>query len=67
MIREEVDRLVRRTAGMVGGGTGISRGASELPPIGLGDDYERKHEEEQEQTTVGVDREGRQDSVRRTR
>lgn len=50
MIREEVDRLVRRSAGFVGG-LGISKKPqdhSEVPPVGLGE--EGINDEEQEES-----------------
>jgi hypothetical protein len=61
MIREEVERCVLRSAGMVGGG-GVSRlmRHKELPPPGLGDEEgienKKEYEEEQEwsQWTVGT-------------
>ena len=47
-ISEEVDRLVRRSAGF-GGSAGIAgrgRGSVELPPLGLGDEAEQEKEKE---------------------
>ena len=60
LIREQVDRLVRRSAGF-GGEAGIAgrgRGSIELPPISLGD------EERQEEETHGEQQVKCQFSVR---
>lgn len=54
IIREEVDRLVRRSAGF-GGISGIGgrqRGSIEIPPLGLGDEenQEKEYGKEQEKS-----------------
>jgi len=62
IISEEVDRLVRRSAGF-GGGAGIGgrgRGSIETPPLGLGDETEQEEEthgkeQEKSQYTIRVD------------
>jgi len=70
LIREEVDRLVRRSAGFSGiaGIAGRGRGSPELPPLGLGDEEQQEEErygkeQEKSQFTVRVDdrRKARQD------
>ncbi len=60
LIREEVDRLVRRSAGFSGiaGIAGRGRGSPELPPLGLGD------EEQQEEERYGKEQEKSQFAVR---
>ena len=61
LIREEVERCVLRSAGMVGGG-GVSRlmRHKEMPPPGLGDEEETtgdyEEEEKWSQWTVNVRR-----------
>ena len=47
LIAEEVDRLVRRSAGFGGiaGTGGRGRGSAELPPLGLGDEGDEQEEE----------------------
>lgn len=62
LIREEVERCVLRSAGMVGGG-GVSRlmRHKEMPPPGLGDEEEKttgdyEEEEKWSQWTVDVRR-----------
>lgn len=59
IIREEVDRLVRRSAGFAGG-TGIAgrgRGSIEQPPLGLGDEEEQQENgKEQEEKSQFVPR-----------
>jgi len=60
LIREELDRLVRSTAGFSGvaGIGGRGRGSSELPPLGLG------NEDQQEEDQYGKEQEKSQFSVR---
>lgn len=59
LIFEEVERMVRRSAGF-GGGSGVggrSRGSVELPPLGLGDEEqqeEERHGKEQEKSQFAV-------------
>ena len=51
LIREEVDRLVRRSAGF-GGGAGLAgraRGSIEHQPIGLGDEEEQQENGKEQQ------------------
>lgn len=59
-ISEELDRLVRRSAGFGGiaGIAGRGRGSAELPPLGLGD------EEEQEEERYGKEQEKNQFAAR---
>lgn len=59
-IAEEIDRLVRRSAGFGGiaGIAGRGRGSAELPPLKLGD------EEEQEEERYGKEQEKSQFAVR---
>jgi hypothetical protein len=71
LVAEEVDRLVRNSAGFGGiaGIAGRGRGSAELPPLGLGDEeeqekerYGKEQEEEQFATRVEkrrIEREGR--------
>lgn len=60
IVREEVERCVLRSAGMVGGG-GVSRMTrhKELPPPGLGDEegieQAREYEEEEKWSQWTVD------------
>jgi hypothetical protein len=68
LIREEVDRLVRRSAGFSGIAGIAGRGSPELPPLGLGDEEQQEEErygkeQEKSQFTVRVDdrRKARQD------
>jgi hypothetical protein len=53
LVKEEVDRFVRRSAGMFQTGMGMGRGigANDLAPPGLGDEeeYEQQGEYEQKQ------------------
>jgi hypothetical protein len=60
IISEEIDRLVRRSAGFSGsaGIAGRGRGSSEIPPLGLGD------EEQQEEERYGKEQQKNQFSVR---
>jgi hypothetical protein len=60
LIREEVDRAVRRSAGFGGiaGIGGRGRGSAELPPQNLGD------EEQQEEERYGKEQEKSQFAVR---
>jgi len=60
-IAEEVDRMVRRSAGFGGiaGIGGRGRGSAELPPLGLGDEGE-----EQEENQYGKEQEKSQFAVR---
>ena len=60
LIREEVDRTVRRSAGFSGvaGIGGRGRGSSEVPPLGLGD------EEQQEEERYGKEQEKNQFAIR---
>ena len=46
LVAEEVDRLVRNSAGFGGiaGIAGRGRGSAELPPLGLGDEKEQEKE-----------------------
>lgn len=58
-INEEVDRMIRRSAGFSGvaGIGGRGRGSSELPPLGLGDEQEEQEEnygKEQEKSQFAV-------------
>jgi len=57
IISEEIDRLVRRSAGF-GGSAGIAgRGSGESPPLGLGDEEQQKEErygKEQEKSQFAV-------------
>lgn len=59
IIREEVERTIRRSAGF-GGSAGIAgrgRGSGELPPLGLGDEdkqEEERHGKEQEKSQFAV-------------
>ena len=55
LIREEVDRLVRRSAGFMGG-LGLSnkpQDHSEITPKGLGDEDIHDEEEQQEKISAG--------------
>lgn len=70
IISEEIDRLVRRSAGFSGsaGIAGRGRGSSEIPPLGLGDEEQQEEEErygkeqQKNQFSVRVDsRKTRQD------
>ena len=60
LISEEVDKLVRSTAGFSGaaGIGGRGRGSAEIPPLGLGD------EEQQEEDQYGKEQEKSQFSFR---
>lgn len=60
IISEEVERMVRRSAGFggVAGVGGRGRGTPELPPLGLGD------EEQQEEENYGKEQEKSQFAVR---
>lgn len=67
LIAEEVDRMVRRSAGFGGiaGVGGRGRGSGELPPLGLGDEEQEQEEnygKEQEKNQFAV----RVDSKRRS-
>ena len=66
-IAEEVDRLVRRSAGFSGiaGIAGRGRGSPELPPLGLGDEGDQEDdnygkEQEKSQFAARVDSRHRQ-------
>lgn len=50
IIREEVERMIRRSAGFGGilGIGGRNKGSSELSPQGLGDEEEENGKEQQE-------------------
>lgn len=59
LIKEEVDRLVRSTAGFSGvaGIGGRGRGSAEVPPHGLGDEdqqEEDQYDKEQEKSQFAV-------------